>query len=230
MTRLARGTLALAAVLALSVPTVRAGTISVTFDESQLAGDNNDPIQNFYDGGDTFRGVGPGPNLGVVFADTNARLFNTAQSGTYTTPGYMVLFSDTAREGEGISTVMNVSGGFITSVFFDYAAIDAAGSLTIYSGTDGMGTKLATLALPVTTPNTSTTGFFVADSVTFSGIGHSIVFQGGNKQLAVDDLLLTSSVPEPTGLCLLAIGMAGVCLTVWRKPWSAHAQWPTDPV
>ena len=169
MTHLMRGTLAMAAVLALYVPTVQAGTISVTFDESQLASDNNDPVQDFYTGGNTFKGVGPGPNLGVVFADTNARLFTAAQSGTYTAPGYMVLFSDTAREGEGISTVMNVSGGFITSVFFDYAAIDAAGSLTIYSGTDGTGTKLATLSLPVTTPNTSTIGVFVADSVTVLG-------------------------------------------------------------
>ena len=201
----------------------------MTFDEKQLASDNNDPILNFYNGGKTYLGVGPGPNLGVVFADTNARLFTTAQSGTYTAPGYMLLSSDTAREGEPISTVMNLSAGFITSVFFDYAAIDTAGSLTIYSATDGAGAKLATLALPVTTPSNSTTGVFVADSVTFSGIGRSIVFSGGNKQLAVDDLLLTSA-PEPAGLCLLAIGMAGVCLTVCRRRGSAHPRWPADPV
>ena len=229
MPRVVRSTLAMAAVLTLGLPMVRAGTISVTFDEAQLASDTNDPIQNFYNGGKTFLGIGPGPNLGVVFADTNARLFTAAQSGTYTKPGYMLLFSDTAREGEGISMLMNVSGGFITRVFFDYAAIDAAGSLTIYSGTDGMGAKLATLALPVTTPNTSTVGVFVADSVTFSGIGRSIVFNGGNKQLAVDNLLLTSA-PEPTGFCLLAIGMAGVCLTVSRRRGSAQARWQTYAV
>jgi hypothetical protein len=209
MRRLVLGALAMAALVALSQPAVRAGTISVTFDEPQLASDNDDPLLKFYNGGTTFRGVGPGPNLGVVFIDTNARLFTSSQTGTYTPPGYMVLFSDTAREGEGISTIMNINGGIVSSVFFDYATIDAAGSITIYSGANGTGTALASEILPITSPSTGP-GVFVADSLSFSGVGSSIVFFGGNKQLAVDDIIMSSFVPEPPAGYLLALGVGAI--------------------
>ncbi len=209
---LLHGALALAALVALNQPTVRADTISVTFDESQLASDNDDPLLNFYNGGTTYLGVGPGPNLGVVFVDTNARLFTQAQSGMYTPPGYMVLFSDTAREGEGISTIMNINGGIASSVFFDYATIDAAGSITIYSGLNGTGTALASEVLPISSPMTGP-GVFVADSLSFSGVGHSIVFSGGNKQLGIDDIMMTA-IPEPPAGYMLAFAIAIWSLSV----------------
>ncbi len=141
-----------------------------------------------------------------MFIDTNARLFTEAQTGFYTPPGYMVLYSDTAREGEGISTIMNINGGIISTVFFDYATIDAEGSITVYSGLNGTGTALASELLPITSPDTGP-GVFVAGSLSFSGVGSSIVFSGGNKQLAIDDILMTS-VPEPPAGQLLAIAIA----------------------
>ena len=208
--------------VAFNQPLAPAGTIAVTFDESQLASDNNDPLLNFYNGGTTFRGVGPGPNLGVVFIDTNARLFTQAQTGFYTPPGYMVLFSDTAREGEGISTIMNINAGIISTVFFDYATIDAAGSITVYSGLNGTGTALASELLPISSP-ASGPGVFVADSLPFSGVGSSIVFSGGNKQLAIDDIMMTS-VPEPPAGHLLAIAIAiGLLLARGFRPAKTRA-------
>jgi hypothetical protein len=182
----------------------RAGLVtSITFDEPQLV--DNDPLLQFYNGGTTYRGIDGGPNLGVSFT-INARV-RTVDSlvGVYTKPGFMELMSDTIREGAGISATMDVSGGFTTGVQFSYASIDSVGEMKVFSGFDGTGTLLADLTLPITSPM-SGPGVFVADSLTFSGVAHSIVFDGGNKQLAFDDLTTTFVVPEPSSLCLLAIG------------------------
>ncbi len=203
----ARFALAISAVLLVSAPrNVAAGpTLSVTFDEAQLV--SNDPLLQYYNGGDTYLGIGPGPNLGVTFTLLAREFKSSSLVGTYTPPGFMELYSDQAREGEGISATMDVSGGFLGTVYFDYAAIDSAGRLRVFSGLDGTGSVLADMNLPVTSPITGP-GTFVADSVSFSGIGHSIVFDGGNKQLAFDDFTLTSAVPEPPSWALLAIAGA----------------------
>ncbi len=191
-----------------------AGQIDLTFDQPAL--DNNDPIYNFYNGGDTYLGKGPGPNYGVSF-DLFARVFTQTSglTGTFTAPGIMELYSDNAREGQGISTTMNVAGGFTTQVLFDYAAIDSAGQLSLYSGLNGTGTLLASLALAVTSPITGP-GTFVADSLSFSGVAYSAVWAGGNKQLGVDDIMLT--VPEPSSWALLLSGSAILCgAAVYRR-------------
>ncbi len=136
----------------------------------------------------------------------NARVFTQTDglTGLFTPPGIAELYSDTAREGEGIAFTMDVYPGFSSSLTFDYAAIDAAGEVGVYSGLDGTGTLLADVALPVTSPIAGP-GNFVTDSVSLSGIGYSVVFDGGNKQLALDDLIL-AAVPEPPAWCLLAVG------------------------
>ncbi len=191
-----------------------AGTISVTFDESQLV--NNDPILTFYDGGTTYLGIGGGPDLGVEFT-LNARVFTQTSglTGAFTPPGIMELYSDTAREGEGISATMDVEGGFSSGIVFSYAAIDAAGMMQVYSGLDGTGTLLADGNLPVTSPVTGP-GVFVVDSVDFSGVAQSVVFSGGNKQLAFDDLLM--GVPEPPAWGMLTIGIVlGRAVHGWQR-------------
>ena len=198
----------LAIVLPACAPTicgVQAGTLAVTFDEPQLV--DNDPLLEFYNGGTTFRGIGGGPDLGVSFG-LNARVrTQDVLVGVYTGPGFMQLYSDTAREGEGISTRMNVSGGFVVSLDFSYAAIDSAGRLQIFDGLNGTGNLLADVLLPITSPQTGP-GDFVPDSVVFAGVGRSVIFTGGNKQLAFDDFLTTSAVPEPSAWSLLGLGTA----------------------
>jgi hypothetical protein len=228
MTPLLRGAIVVSALLAMSLgPSARGASVTVSFDEPQLV--NNDPILTFYDGGSTYRGITGGPNYGVAFT-INARVFTQTSglTGTFTRPGIAELYSDTAREGEGIGFTMDVYPGFSSSLSFDYAAIDAAGELKVYSGLDGTGTLLTDVALPVTSPITGP-GIFVADTVTFSGIAHSAVFDGGNKQLAIDDVAL-SLVPEPPSWHLLAsscLVWGLVCLARWmrlarrRRPLSA---------
>ncbi len=202
-----RGTITIVAFLAPGVGQAARGnsTIAITFDESQLKSDNNDPILNYYDGGMTHLGVGPGPNYGVTFT-LNARLITSTSGliGTFTPPGIMELYSDTAREGEGIQTTMNVAGGFGYQVAFDYADIDSTGEMKVYSGAKGTGTVLADVMLKPTSGQTGP-GTFVPNTVNFSGVANSIVFDGGNKQLAFDDIYLTS-VPEPSAWSLLALG------------------------
>jgi hypothetical protein len=202
---------ALAAFALLFVSTSRqvdAGPVLlITFDEPQLV--DNDPLLYFYSGGFTYRGIGGGPDLGVSFGLNARERKKKGLVGKYTRPGFMQLYSDTAREGEGISTHMDVAGGFTDGMHFSYAAIDAPGRLLIFGGIEGSGQLLANLLLPVTSPLTGP-GVFVADSVAFSGVAHSIVFKGGNKQIAFDDLATTSFVvPEPSSLHVLMIG--GLC-------------------
>jgi hypothetical protein len=216
MTRRSAGAIVVSAVLAMSlVPHARGGSITVSFDEKQLV--NNDPLLTFYDGGKTYRGIGGGPNYGVSFT-INARVFTNTSGliGTFTKPGIAELYSDAAREGEGIAFTTDVKPGFTSTVSFDYAAIDAAGEMKIYSGLDGKGTLLKDVMLKVTSPITGP-GTFVADSVSFSGTAHSIVFNGGNKQLAIDDLTL-ATVPEPPSWHLLAsacLVWSLACLARW---------------
>jgi hypothetical protein len=182
----------------------RAGFVaSITFDQPQLV--DNDPLLQFYDGGTTYRGIGGGPNLGVSFTINAWVRKQDVLVGDYTKPGFMELKSDTIREGAGISATMDVSNGFTTGVQFSYASIDSKGEMKVYSGFDGNGPLLADLILPITSPM-SGPGVFVADSLSFSGVAHSIVFNGGNKQLAFDDLTTTFMVPEPPAWTLLAIG------------------------
>jgi len=220
MSRQTRNAVIISALIwAWAQPPAWGGTISVTFDESQLV--NNDPLLQFYNGGLTYRGIGPGPNLGVTFT-MNARGFTNTSSltGTFTQPGIMELYSDTAREGEGISATMDIAPGFTGKLLFDYAAIDAGGSLSIYDGLNGTGNVLASVDLPVTSPQTGP-GVFVPDVAAFSGVAHSVVFNGGNKQLAFDDLTINSLAPEPPAFCLLLAG--AVLLAAARRVFAAAA-------
>jgi hypothetical protein len=71
------------------------------------------------------------------------------------------------------------------------------------------------VTLAITTPPGGS-GIFVPDDVTFSGIAHSIVFHGGNMQLAIDDVTMTS-VPEPPAWGLLAIGSVACWVASRRR-------------
>ena len=76
--------------------------------------------------------------------------------------------------------------------------------MTIWSGLDGTGTQLAQLSLTLV-PTTSEV-FSPPTTLSFAGTARSVVFAGGNDQLALDNISF-QSVPEPTSWTLLASGM-----------------------
>jgi hypothetical protein len=78
------------AAFGLSLGQAHGDSIDITFDQSQLV--NDDPILNFSNDGMRYRGIGPGPNPGVLFP-INARVFTHTRSlvGTFAKPGIMIL-------------------------------------------------------------------------------------------------------------------------------------------
>ncbi len=114
--------------------------------------------------------------------------------------------------GQPTSVTMDVDGGFTGGILFYDIAIERVGSVKIYSGLDGTGTVLASLALPVTPE-----AFLGPTTLTFAGTAESAVFTGGNDQLALDNITFLASVPEPAAWISLSIGLASSCVFFARR-------------
>ena len=113
--------------------------------------------------------------------------------------------------GYPTSITMDVSGGFAQVLSFYDIAIERIGSAMIYSGLDGTGALLANVALPITPE-----AFSSPTVVTFAGIAESVVFTGGNDQLALDNISF-GSVPEPSAWISLCVGLGGSSLIFARR-------------
>jgi hypothetical protein len=101
---------------------------------------------------------------------------------------------------------MDVSGGFAGELDFYYLGIGStASSVAIYGGLDGTGKQLANQALKLGNQEV----FSNLIAVKFAGTAHSVVFSGGNNQLAFDNISF-QSVPEPGSALLLATGLLSV--------------------
>ena len=188
------------------------------------------PIGNFYDGG-------AGPNFGIDFSanalalflnTTTEQLSNTSRGGQGDPTSQLggLLFLD------GPSTVMNSAAGFTDGFSFFYTAIAVGGSFTVFSGLDGTGTNLGTLALG-TTPSTCDPSYgagfcpFFAAGLSFAGTGHSVVFAGVANQIVFDDVTFGSATPgggggetttpEPASIALMATGLCGVGVVARRR-------------
>jgi hypothetical protein len=122
---------------------------------------------------------------------------------------------------------MDVPAGFDTGFSFNYTAINSPGSVSVFSGLDGTGTLLATLAIPTTTSgpcpgyNAPFCPFF-PDGISFAGIAMSVEFSGVANQIVFDDITFGSStpggvVPLPATAPLFATGLGVIGLLARRR-------------
>ncbi len=208
-------------VCALVAMRAEAGPV-LTFDGLQ----NFEQVSNYYNGGFGSLGSGPGPSYGITFDSYSLAYIPGLQTGTITPfPGdpspptvlLLAALGNAYGAGYPLSTTMDVTGGFSGALAFYYINIAPSVRATyvdIYSGLDGTGTLLAQQNLP-TTPEAFSSS---PNVVSFAGTAYSVVFAGGNDQLALDNISFPGVVPEPSSWVSLAIGLGSSCLILsWRR-------------
>jgi PEP-CTERM motif len=207
---------------------LHASVITLTFEGLG----NLESVDNYYDGGLGGSGSGPGPNDGITFSSNSLSLIEDNHGGTGNEGGEPA--GDTALFFlSGGADTMNVAGGFTTGFSFFYSAPFDAGSITVYSGLNGAGTVLATLALPLTEdagggcPDNPGANFcpFVPIGVSFSGTAESVNFGGSANQIVFDNITIGSPVaggaaPEPASVFLLLSGIGAIGL--YRRCYETH--------
>jgi len=198
---------------------------------------NNEPIENYYNGGTGGDGSGPGPNYGVTFQANGLALVSlySGGSGNFlpyngTSTGDPVPGSSTSAYFlTGSGDIMNVAGGFTGGFSFYYTAIYDPGTVTVWSGLNGTGTLLASLSLAVT-PWQGDTGpsgqelfdNWVEEGIAFAGTAESVNFSGTANEIGFDYITAapSTSVPDATGISaelLAGLGMIGSALRLRRK-------------
>jgi hypothetical protein len=183
---------------------------------------NGQQVGNFYDGGSSNPGV---PNLGVTFSSSFYGLHSEFSNGggaflqdVTQTP---IIFMEGAT-GSQVTGFMNVAGGFTTGIDFIYTAAFQQ-TATIWSGTSGTGTVLATISLAANDASCSNVGYYCNWSdagVRFSGTAKSVTFSGPANTMGLTDITLGNSataIPEPSSIYLLGIGIAGCCAQGLRR-------------
>jgi len=174
---------------------------------------DKEPVENFYDGGTGGFGSTKGLNFGITFSSNTLAIKSYLQSGSgnfaKTPSGTPAIFFTGTTSG-----VMNSSGGFTNGVSFYYAA-GATATVTVWSGTNGSGSVLATITL---SPNSggscgATYCNWAPVELAFVGAAQSVVFSGSANKLGISDINVGSSltaIPEPSSFLLLGTGMAGL--------------------
>ena len=213
---------ALVAVVSLACfSSAHAVPISLNFELPSLPAAGDEAILDYYNGGTDQLGDA-GPNYGISFSA------NGVANGQYPAAPGSNVNNEPGGGNEliflsGSSAIMNVAGGFNTGLSAYYAeAASVSGSLTVWSGLNGTGTLLASLALPgiAGQPNGTEPYYNVWDAigVSFSGTAESVDFSGTANLIGFSDLTLNSvtpvinAVPDSTGvnICVLAgLALAG---------------------
>jgi hypothetical protein len=189
---------------------------------------DNESVDQFYNGGTGSLGSGPGTNFGIGFSNAvsfiDADAGGTGNFGGEPSPSTAITFLGAS------ATTMNVAAGFDTGFSFFYTAIVAPGVIRVWSDLDGTGSLLAELDLPVTpfegAPDpTGVFSPFLPFGVAFDGIAHSVDFSGTANQIGFDNITLGAerpigpdqAVPEPGSLLLLSAGLAAAGFLAKRR-------------
>ena len=208
-------TIATLALIAAAIPAVAAQR-TIDFEGTGSFGS----ILEFYNGGTDAAG-NTGTNYGVSFSESATGLSNDVLNTYFSnapTPGTVMFAPDSAA-------FMNVAGGFTVSVSLYYSSdVAASNAINIYSGLNGAGDLLGSLSLNNNAQTGCTdTSFcnFELSTVTFSGTGKSIRFDGAAGHTAFDNVTFDNAavapVPEPTTYALMMLGLAGIGLVARRR-------------
>lgn len=212
--------------------TAYAGAVTMTFEGLQ----DQEAINNYYNGGFGGNGSGPGPNYGVQFSGDSLALIEAAKGGTgnfFNPPS-----GDTGMFFlSGSGDVMNVAAGFTTGFSFYYSSPFYAGTVDVYSGLNGTGTLLASLNLATTPDGAGIQGCdgyhycpFVAAGATFAGTAESVNFSGVANYIVFDNVTIgsgTPSAPEPSTFFLISAGLGLAGLVARRRRFSNSGSLPS---
>ena len=165
---------------------------------------DQETVEEFYNGGNGGNGSGPGTNHGVSFSSNALALIDAdagggGNFGGEPSPDTILFFTS------GASTTMEVPAGFNTGFSFFYASSVPA-TITIYDGPNATGNVLATLNIPATPMGggadpTGSFGPFVPIGISFSGTARSVDFAGTANQVGFDNLTLGAAVPVGATTC-----------------------------
>jgi len=176
-------------------------------------------LQNLQPVGNTYSGVNFSSNILVLKAVGRNGSGAFAPDPTQTP----IIFINGVT-GSPATGIINVSAGFNTGIQFYFSA-GFKETVTVWSGYNGAGTILATLALSPN--NLPCTGFpsycnWTSASLGFSGTAKSVTFSGPANGLGIADITLnstTSAVPEPSSIYLLATGLGAMGFRGIRRFW-----------
>lgn len=201
---------------------IASATVVVMNFDGLINAQNGEYVDNYYNGGcgSSFNG-GPvdcgGPNYGVVWSQAVA---GGAPNGIFGNAANEPSAPNIIDFGSTAGSYMDVAAGFTTGVSFYYASIEVVPTITVYSGLNGMGSVLATLALPV---NGAHCNGYAQDyscwksiGVPFDGTAQSVSFGKGVYFASYDNVTLGSAtpgngneinVPEPAALGMFGFGV-----------------------
>ncbi|HLW84586.1 MAG TPA: PEP-CTERM sorting domain-containing protein [Candidatus Sulfotelmatobacter sp.] len=177
-------------------------------------------LQNMQQVGNTYNGIGFSSNIFVLRSVTKGGSGAFAPDPT----GTPIIFID-GPMGTTATGTINVYSGFTTGMQFFFTA-GFKETVSVWSGTNGTGTILATLTLSPN--NLPCTGFpsycnWTSASLGFGqGTAKSITFTGPANGLGIADITLnqtTSAVPEPASVYLLGTGLAALGFSGIRRLW-----------